>query len=106
MGIWNLLNWEQHEALQEAMEVLSEVASQNRKLEVYDDDHDYFYEIYVAYDHRQICSIYYEWLTGDERPTLNTNINNRHASHYEMTGAVNTVIDYLKQENLIGRDSK
>lgn len=106
MGIWNLLGWEQHQALQEAMEDLEEVIAENGKLEVYDDDHDYFYEIYVAFNHTQICSIYYEWLTGDDSPTLHTNINNYHTKHYEVGDAVKHIIDYLKQENLIGRDSE
>ncbi|WP_143279593.1 hypothetical protein [Burkholderia cenocepacia] len=109
MSIWNLLSWQQKEDIEEAVKELEEAVSKFRYSKVYTEDIDYFFYINISLHHGVVCSIYYEWLEGDDRPTLHTRIGNFHEPQYEMREAVKNIIDhldYLDYENSIGGDSK
>ncbi|WP_175849349.1 hypothetical protein [Burkholderia cepacia] len=107
MSIWNLLTYQQKKNAEISIKELEKAISGIHGLEVYYDDHDYFYEIYVAFKDRVICSLYYEYSENlRDGVDIFTDIGRVTESHREMSGAVNTIIDYLKKEKFIKGDRK
>ncbi|ANJ73142.1 MULTISPECIES: hypothetical protein [Burkholderiaceae] len=99
MSIYHLLDWHEGYAISTAIQEVEQAVAQNKAVEVYIDDHDYFYEAYVSLNHRDVCSFGYEYLDGVAR--LFSNIDSHWTYHYSTDQAVRRILDHLEERKII-----